>query len=101
MTFFNRSIPHQSKIVEGWTIPFLGSDKSIIRRSQRLFYEENKKRPVQIETYMTVPNIIHLIGFIIFGSIFGILARFSFGRALLLKVIFLVFYFTVSFDVFF
>ncbi|NP_001153781.1 saccharopine dehydrogenase-like [Tribolium castaneum] len=80
-----KTTPHKSELVEGWVLPFLGSDRSVVRRSQRLFYEKESKRPVQVETYFTVKSFMGVVAMSILGLIFSILARFEFGRNLLLK----------------
>ncbi|XP_044257895.1 saccharopine dehydrogenase-like oxidoreductase [Tribolium madens] len=80
-----KTVPHKNDLVEGWVLPFLGSDKSVIRRTQRLFYEKDSKRPVQVETYFILKSFMSVIGMMILGLIFSILAKFEFGRNLLLK----------------
>lgn len=47
-----RPIIHKSNLVNAWVLPFLGSDRSVIQRSQRVLYETEKKRPIQVQTYM-------------------------------------------------
>lgn len=76
--------PHKSKHVDGWVLPFLGADRSVARRTQGYLYEIEDKRPVQVSTYFTVPSLIAVIFMIIYGMIFGILAKFKIGRKLLL-----------------
>jgi short subunit dehydrogenase-like uncharacterized protein len=80
-----KKFPHKSSLVAGWSVPFLGSDRSIVKRSQRCFYEKDSKRPVQIETYFVIKSFLYLLMFAIFGTIFSFLARFKYGRSLLLK----------------
>lgn len=82
-----RGMLHKSDVTGQWTLPFLGSDRSVVLRSQRFFFDHDKKRPIQIRTYMSVPSLFAVIGMAIFGIIFGIMTKFSFGRNLLLKVI--------------
>jgi hypothetical protein len=86
LCYFYRILPHKRSFTEGWCARFLGSDRSVVRRSQRYFYEKNSKRPVQIEIYIVIKSFLNLIIFAIFGAIFSILARLKFGRSLLLKV---------------
>lgn len=82
-----KSFIHKSEVVNNaWAIPFLGSDKSVVLRSQRFFYDHDKKRPVQVACYMAIQSLFALLVMGIFGLIFGILAKFSFGRYLLLNV---------------
>lgn len=49
--------PYTSYPVGGknaYCLPFPGADRSVVMRSQRLMYEEEKKAPVQIRNYFTV-----------------------------------------------
>ncbi|GLV31174.1 Saccheropin dehydrogenase 1 [Carabus blaptoides fortunei] len=83
-----KSLPKfcKSAIVNNaWVLPFLGADKAVASRSQRYFFDHDKKRPVQIATYFSVPSFfgVMLMGF--FGMIFALLTKFNFGRYLLLK----------------
>jgi len=80
----NRGALHKSEVTGKWCLPFLGADKSIVYRSQRYFYEKEKKRPIQIRTYLSTASIFQVIGMMLFGLIFGILSKFSCGRNLLL-----------------
>lgn len=81
-----RSVVHKSDVVEGkWCVPFPGSDRSVVMRSQRYFYDNNKKRPVQMEAYMVVGSLFHVIFLGICAGIFAVLAKFKAGRSLLLK----------------
>lgn len=83
----SRGMLHKSELNGNWALPFLGSDRSVVLRSQRFFYEHDKKRPVQIHTYFSVPSFLAVIGMAIFGFVFGLMTKFSFGRSLLLKVL--------------
>lgn len=78
---------HKSEIVNNaWVLPFLGSDKSVVQRSQRFLYEHDKKRPAQVACYMAVKSLLAVLVMGIFGLIFGVLTKFKFGRYLLLTV---------------
>ncbi|KAJ3664649.1 hypothetical protein Zmor_000201 [Zophobas morio] len=57
-----------------------------MKQSQRLFYEKYQKRPVQIETYFILKSFWSVFLISIVGMIFQFLAKFNFGRSLLLKV---------------
>lgn len=46
---------HKSELVNAWCLPFMGSDRSVMLRSQRALYETENKRPVQVQTYMQLP----------------------------------------------
>lgn len=66
-------------------LPFLGSDRSIVQRTQRFFYENDKKRPIQMHAYFGITSIFGLIGIAIVGAVFSLLTRYKCGRELLLK----------------
>ncbi|XP_034235421.1 saccharopine dehydrogenase-like oxidoreductase isoform X2 [Thrips palmi] len=80
-----RGLLFKSEVLNKWCMPFLGSDKSVMQRSQRFFYESEKKRPVQIQTYIGFPSLLTAIGALFFGAIFAVMCQFSCGRSLLLK----------------
>lgn len=67
-------------------MPFPGSDRSVVLRSQRFFYEQEKKRPIQFNAYVVAGSLINVFFLALLGSIFAFLAKFQFGRNLLLKV---------------
>ncbi|KAJ9586613.1 hypothetical protein L9F63_019806 [Diploptera punctata] len=69
----------------GWSIPFMGSDRSVIIRSQRHFYEVDKERPVQVHVYMVTKSLLKIMMLVFMGLIFLLLAKFRFGRSILLK----------------
>jgi len=71
-----------AKEVESWCFPFLGSDKSIVYRTQRYFMEKGE-RPIQFNPYVQVSSLFTAIMIAFFGAIFGVLAMFSPGRWLL------------------
>ncbi|XP_037913303.1 saccharopine dehydrogenase-like oxidoreductase [Hermetia illucens] len=82
----NRSAIHRSPLVNNaYCLPFPGSDRSVVMRSQRVLYELDKKRPVQMKAYVAFRSIVEVIGVMLVGLVFGILSRFSFGRHLLLS----------------
>jgi hypothetical protein len=61
-------------------------------RSQRYFFEQEKLRPAQVQTYMIIKSILTLFAVGVFGLIFVLLSKFQFGRDLLLKVTVLAFH---------
>jgi short subunit dehydrogenase-like uncharacterized protein len=82
----NRSFAHKQPVIgDKWCIQFMGSDRSVVSRSQRFFYEEQNKRPVQMQAYVSFESFFALATTVLFGIIFGVLARFEFGRRLLLN----------------
>lgn len=81
-----RSIIHKSELVGNrWCLPFPGSDRSVVMRSQHHFFEKDKQRPVQMRAYIAFDSFMHILGVIFVGLIFGIMTRFSLGRSLLLS----------------
>ncbi|KAL3872866.1 hypothetical protein ACJMK2_036051 [Sinanodonta woodiana] len=84
-TMKKRPLVFYSNDVNKWCLPFPGSDKSIIQRSVCYNYENKKQRPIQVNGYFCRPGLFETILVIIFGVIFGIMAKFSFTRSLLLK----------------
>lgn len=83
---FFSALPHKVDLEPGWALPFPGSDKSVVRRTQRYFYDTNSKRPVQVDTYFMVDSIWIVLLMAFFGSIFVLLTKFKWGIQLLLKV---------------
>ncbi|XP_058812202.1 saccharopine dehydrogenase-like oxidoreductase [Topomyia yanbarensis] len=82
----DRPILHRTKFVNNkWCMPFPGSDRSVVMRSQRYFYDVEHKRPVQMRAYVTFSSIVEVIGVILVGAVFAIMTRFKLGRQLLLK----------------
>lgn len=69
--------------VKGNCLPFLGSDKTVVRRSENYKYNVHRERPVQCETYFRVGSWMKGVMVIMAASVFAIMAKFSFGRRLL------------------
>lgn len=80
-----RGVLFKSEVLNKWCLPFLGSDRAVMLRSQRYFYEAEKKRPAQVHTYIAMPSLLSAIGTILFGIIFATFCQFSWSRKLLLK----------------
>lgn len=82
----DRPLLHRAKISNNrWCLPFPGSDRSVVMRSQRYFYDNDKKRPVQMKAYVTFATLFEMLGVILVAAVFGIMTRFKLGRQLLLK----------------
>ncbi|EZA51718.1 hypothetical protein DMN91_003609 [Ooceraea biroi] len=81
----SQGMVHRSDISPGWSMLFLGSDRSVALRSQRFLYEKYKERPVQVQTYITVESFFALLTVSIVGAVFSLLSRTSCGRNLLLR----------------
>lgn len=85
-TLRNRPVVHKSPLVGNkWCLPFMGSDRSVVMRSQRYFYEKEEKRPVQMRPYFATPSLFHTVLIMFVGLVFGIMTRFCLGRSLLLR----------------
>ncbi|CAG9825627.1 unnamed protein product [Phaedon cochleariae] len=73
-------LPHKSDLVNGWVLPFPGSDHSVVERSQRYFYEKEFKRPVQVDTLCVAESFFYVILLAILGIMFTIFSAFEWGR---------------------
>ncbi|KAH8310993.1 hypothetical protein KR044_003793 [Drosophila immigrans] len=80
-----RPLVFNSREVNMVCLPFPGSDRSVVMRSQRFLYEHDKKRPVQMHAYIGFPSWFVAIVVALFATIFGLLTKFRLGRYLLLK----------------
>jgi len=78
-----RGVLHYSKIVQAWCLPFMGSDKSVMTRTQRAFFHDKDQRPTQIQAYVQVSSLVNAFAIMLVGILFGIFASFKWGRALL------------------
>ena len=78
-----RSSVHKSNLVNDWCLPFPGSDRSVMMRTQRARYHTENKRPAQVFCYVQMASLLYTFMTILAGIIFGILAKFGFGRTLL------------------
>ncbi|XP_073528932.1 saccharopine dehydrogenase-like oxidoreductase [Phyllobates terribilis] len=74
-----------SNEVQQYSIPFLGADASVVRRTQRYLYENLQETPVQYAAYVAVGGIVSLIKLMFAGFFFLLFTKFSFSRKLLLK----------------
>jgi hypothetical protein len=77
------------KLTNAYCMEFLGSDKSVVQRTNYHYLNEknsssNKKKFIQYQPYFTVPSFYYTLMMIVFGSIFQFLAKYEFGRRLLL-----------------
>ncbi|KAM4042485.1 saccharopine dehydrogenase-like oxidoreductase [Anomaloglossus baeobatrachus] len=74
-----------SNEVQQYSIPFPGSDASVVKRTQRYLYESLKETPVQYAAYFAVGGIASVIRLMFAGFLFLLFTKFSFGRNLLIK----------------
>jgi len=75
--------PFSRPNLPGYQLEFPGSDRSVVQRTQFYNYEHFNERPVQIQTYFSVPDMLHVAGIILMAIIFAILSMFDTGRRLL------------------
>ncbi|XP_009581959.1 PREDICTED: saccharopine dehydrogenase-like oxidoreductase, partial [Fulmarus glacialis] len=68
-----------------YSIPFMGSDVSVVKRSQRYLYTELQETPVQYGAYVNIGGLGSVIKLMFAGILFLLLVKFSFGRKLLTK----------------
>ncbi|XP_068198507.1 saccharopine dehydrogenase-like oxidoreductase [Antennarius striatus] len=72
-----------SKEIEQYAIPFIGSDPSVVKRTQRFLYEEEQQSPVQYSAYVGVGGVFSLVRLFCGGLFFWFMGKFSLGRKLL------------------
>ncbi|XP_060908566.1 saccharopine dehydrogenase-like oxidoreductase isoform X1 [Labrus mixtus] len=72
-----------SKEIEQYTIPFMGSDRSVVRRSQHYLYEEEQQSPVQYSPYVGIGGLFSVVKLLCGGVFFWFMVKFSLGRKLL------------------
>ncbi|NXH70996.1 SCPDL oxidoreductase, partial [Hydrobates tethys] len=68
-----------------YSIPFMGSDVSVVKRSQRYLHTELQETPVQYGAYVNIGGLGSVIKLMFAGILFLLLVKFSFGRKLLTK----------------
>uniref|UniRef100_A0ABK0LMG5 Saccharopine dehydrogenase-like oxidoreductase n=1 Tax=Rattus norvegicus TaxID=10116 RepID=A0ABK0LMG5_RAT len=71
--------------LNSYAIPFLGSDMSVVKRTQRYLHENLEDSPVQYAAYITVGGITSVIKLMFAGLFFLFFVKFSIGRQLLVK----------------
>ncbi|XP_046401320.1 saccharopine dehydrogenase-like oxidoreductase [Ischnura elegans] len=76
---------HKSDVVNAWCLPFPGSDRSVVYRSQRYFYESEKKRPIQMRPYVQCGSLFSALMTVLVAGIFFVMTKFKLGRSLLLQ----------------
>ncbi|XP_062938804.1 saccharopine dehydrogenase-like oxidoreductase isoform X1 [Cynocephalus volans] len=68
-----------------YSVPFLGSDVSVVKRTQRYLHENLGESPVQYAAYVTVGSTTSVIKLMFAGLFFLFFVRFGIGRQLLLR----------------
>ncbi|XP_061480632.1 saccharopine dehydrogenase-like oxidoreductase [Rhineura floridana] len=74
-----------SNELKQYSIPFMGSDASVVKRTQRYLHTHLNEMPVQYAAYATVGGIGSVIKLMFAGLLFLMLVKFNFGRKLLIK----------------
>jgi len=74
---------HKSELVDHWCMPFMGSDKSVMTRTQRSLFHDKGQRPTQLNCYAQFESIFSCFMLMLVGMVFGFLANYSWGRKLL------------------
>ncbi|NXS06754.1 SCPDL oxidoreductase, partial [Neodrepanis coruscans] len=68
-----------------YSIPFMGSDASVVKRTQRYLHTELQETPVQYGAYVNIGGLGSVIKLMFAGMLFLLLVKFDFGRKLLTK----------------
>ncbi|XP_066467604.1 saccharopine dehydrogenase-like oxidoreductase [Tiliqua scincoides] len=68
-----------------YSVPFMGSDVSVVKRTQRYLHTHLNESPIQYAAYTTVGGIGSVIKLMFAGLLFLMLVKFDFGRKLLIK----------------
>ncbi|XP_035534845.1 saccharopine dehydrogenase b isoform X2 [Morone saxatilis] len=72
-----------SKEIGQYAIPFMGSDPSVVKRTQRFLHEEEQQSPVQYSAYVGVGGLFSVVKLLCGGLLFWFMVKFSLGRKLL------------------
>jgi len=78
-----QSIFAWSKSENKYIIPFMGSDTSVVKRTQLYESSVHGKTPIQYNAYMALPSPLFLIPMAIFGFFLAVLTKFQMGINLL------------------
>ncbi|KAK6490106.1 saccharopine dehydrogenase-like oxidoreductase [Huso huso] len=71
--------------VKQYAVPFIGSDPSVVKRTQRYLCEELEESPVQYSAFAAVGGVCSVIKLMFAGMLFWLFVKTSFGRNLLIK----------------
>ncbi|XP_059533604.1 saccharopine dehydrogenase-like oxidoreductase isoform X3 [Myotis daubentonii] len=71
--------------LSSYSIPFLGADVSVVKRTQRYLHENLDQSPVQYAAYVTVGGITSVIKLMFAGLFFLLFVKFGIGRQLLIR----------------
>jgi len=81
-----RDGPHWAPLARAWALPFMGSDASVVRRTQRSLVAAGVKEelPLQYNAYVTFKSGFWLGVTTLLGGLLSALAKYEFGRRLVL-----------------
>jgi len=68
-----------------WAVPFPGSDKSVVQRTQYFNYTQLKKKPIRFQPYFQMSSFMSVVKLIFFGLLFSLFTKFKLGIQCLLK----------------
>ncbi|MGH0149176.1 UNVERIFIED_CONTAM: hypothetical protein FKN15_062841 [Acipenser sinensis] len=71
--------------VKQYAVPFMGSDPSVVKRTQRYLCEELEESPVQYSAFAAVGGVCSVIKLMFAVMLFWLFVLTSFGRNLLIK----------------
>lgn len=74
-----------SNEIQQYTVPFMGSDPSVVKRTQRFLVEQHGATQVQYGAYAGIGGVGNIIKMMFAGIMFWFMVKFSFGRSLLIK----------------
>ncbi|XP_056268156.1 saccharopine dehydrogenase-like oxidoreductase [Pseudoliparis swirei] len=74
-----------SNEIQQYTVPFMGSDPSVVKRTQRFLVEEHQANPVQYGAYAGIGGVGNIVKLMFAGMMFWVFVKFSFGRNLLIQ----------------
>ncbi|XP_034043763.1 saccharopine dehydrogenase-like oxidoreductase [Thalassophryne amazonica] len=74
-----------SNEIQQYAVPFMGSDPSVVKRTQRFLVEEHQATPVQYGAYAGIGGIGNILKLMFTGMMFWFLVKFNFGIDLLKK----------------
>lgn len=74
-----------SKEIGQYSIPFMGSDPSVVRRTQRHLHQEHQQSPVQYAAYVGIGGALSVVKTLFAGLMFWFMTKFSIGRSLLIQ----------------
>ncbi|XP_010561238.1 PREDICTED: saccharopine dehydrogenase-like oxidoreductase [Haliaeetus leucocephalus] len=81
----SRGLVFYNQQFKEYSIRFMGSDGSVVKRSQCYLHTELQETPVQYGAYVNIGGLGSVIKLMFAGILFLLLVKFSFGRKLLTK----------------